>query len=482
MKRWLLPLLWLMLLALLLPAGALAGGGCSEGYHDLEMVDFAYPTCERSGFTKVRCKNCSYTSVESTPPNGHTWEVRTVVPSTCDYLGYTTYVCAECSQMYTEQHTDKVEHNWVNAEHVEDTCTQDGYNVSECTLCGARTVVTIPSRGHKWETLGVTREPTCTEKGYREAKCKYCGEVDTRTISATGHSWVDDEVTREATCAREGKVTTVCTACGKKSSRTIDKLPHNVTSWTIVRKATDTAKGSRRGVCTECGKKVTESYEIAPGDVAVSTSAGKVNLRSGPSTGKKRMDVVEKRGTYLGQLLESDVDQKGNVWFKVRYQDKLCWIMAEYAACEVDIADPTALRLPDATGTELSNYFLKSFGPVAEALELESSGAEEAAVTVWEREGVFVAGTCYAEEIHLSVKGYTVYGVKVGDKVSTARKTLKKKGLLPDDGDDCHFRIPCVRDALAVDDAGCCGSVLLIEDGDGRVAEIRLSADIPDEW
>ena len=64
MKKNIAFLLCMVLLLLMLPAFALAGDSCTEGIHDLDMVDVKYPTCETDGYMILECRNCNYQKTE----------------------------------------------------------------------------------------------------------------------------------------------------------------------------------------------------------------------------------------------------------------------------------------------------------------------------------------------------------------------------------------------------------------------------------
>ena len=319
--------------------------------------------------------------------------------------------------------------------------------------------------------------PTCEETGTGTETCKNCGLTLNRTIKAKGHDWKNTRIIREATCAKEGKADAECRTCGKTGTRTLKKKDHTIESWTITKQATENAKGTRKGVCEECGKKITEKFEFVPGDVAIYTTRAKVNLRNGAGTGNKQMGQVAKKGTYLGQLRESQADKDGVVWYKVKYKNKLCWVMSDYADARVDTSDLTKERQPAYIGKELSNIFLQSFEPVVKAMDLEGADDFE-----YSGDALRFDGENYIENIELTGEGYSIYGVKVGDKIKNALSTLKKKNLIlsSDSDDEYTYRIPALPGALAVGDDGCCGYLTVIVSSDNKVEELRLSADLPD--
>ena len=427
-------------LLLMLPTIALAGDGCSEGNHDLNMVDVKYPTCETAGYYVLECNNCNYRTTEITDKaTGHDWEREAVMPADCESPG-----------------TERL----------------------RCANCGKAKEVILSAIGHSWKDGEIFQDATCTMDGTRYEVCKNCGKELLRTIAAKGHSWRNTHVIKEATCTQEGKAEAVCTECGEKGTRTLKKVAHTCTEWTVTKQATEKSKGTRTSICDVCGKKVTEQFDFVPGDIAIYTTHSKVNLRAGAGKGNKQMGQVAKKGTYLGQLYESAPDKNGTVWFKVKYKDKFRWVMSDYAEARVE-TDTTKERIPQSTGTELTSYFLMSSSSAVETLGLEETSTQEVAISEWQNDALYISGEPYVEQIVLFGEGYSLYGVKVGGKIKDALKILAKKNLVltQEHADEYIYRIPALPDALAVDDAGFCGSLCVMVGADNTVTEIRLYSD-----
>lgn len=433
-----------MAVALMLHGFAMAGDSCTAGVHDLEMVDVKYPTCETDGYMVLECRNCNYKKTEITEKAwGHDWKDDGVIYPDCENPGLEKMYCANCDKKW-----EKV----------------------------------ISALGHSWKEGEIIQDATCDRTGTRSDVCEACGKELLHTIPPKGHSWRNTRIIREATCTKTGKAEAACTQCGKEGTLTLKKLPHTCSEWTITRQATEKSKGTRTSVCEVCGKKVTEKFDYVPGDIAIYTTRSKVNLRSGAGKNTKQMGQVAKKGTYLGQLYEAKADKDGAIWYKVKYKEKFRWVMSDYAQARVE-TDPAKERLPQATGTELTNYFLKSTVTVAAMLELAEAAEEDAVSSEWENDAVCLSGDPFVEQIILSGEGYSLYGVKVGEKRKTAMKTLAKKNLVltEDDEDQLTYRIPALPDALAVDKDGFCGTLCVIFGADNTVTEIQLNADIADE-
>lgn len=414
---------------------------------------------------------------------GHKWEVVSGLSATCDSPAQYTYECTRCDATKKETEGEALGHTWVDDGTVYPDCENPGLEKMHCSFCNKEWKNTIPALGHIWKDEGIITEPTCEKKGSRLDKCETCGKELVHEIEATGHDWKNIRIIKEPTCTATGKAESQCRDCGKEGTRTLQKAPHTVGEWTVTKKATETSKGTRTATCEVCGKKVKESFEFVPGDVAVYTTIGKVNLRAGAGTSKKQVNQVAKKGTYLGQLRESTIDKNDAVWFKIKYKNKVCWVMAKYAEAIVDTSDLTKERLPDGGGSELTTYFLKSLEPVGEALGMEDISAEED-LEEWSNGVIYISGHHYVEHINLTGEGYSIFGVKVGDKIKDARRKLDSKNLIQTESytDQYTYRIPCLPDALSADDSGCCASLVIIVNDESRIEEIQLQADVPAEW
>ena len=437
MKKTITFLLCAVLLLLVLPIFALAGDSCTEGIHDLSMVDVKYPTCETDGYMVLECNNCNYKKTEITDKAwGHDWKDDGTTYPDCENPGLEKMYCANCDKKWSS---------------------------------------VISALGHNWKDAEIVQDATCEMSGTSKDVCENCGKELLHEIKPKGHNWKNTKIIKKATCTQEGKAEAVCRDCGKEGTRTLKKLAHTYSEWTIIKQATEKVKGKRSAVCDVCGKKTTEAFDYVPGDIAIYTTASKVNLRAGAGKGNKQMGQVAKKGTYLGQLYEAAPDKNGTVWYKVKYKEKYRWVMSDFAEARVE-TDTTKERLPQATGTELTSYFFMSAAPVAEVLELNEA---EDASSAWQNDVVYISGAPYVEQIVLMDKGYSLYGIKVGDKISNALKVLKKKNLVleSDQADLYTYRIPALAEALSVDDEGFCGYLEVVVADDATVQAICLYAD-----
>ena len=119
-----------------------------------------------------------------------------------------------------------------------------------------------------------------------------------------------------------------------------------------------------------------------------------------------------------------------------------------------------------------------SAAPVAQVLQPEETAAEDAS-SEWQNEALYFSGNPYVEQIVLLGEGFTLYGVKVGDKFTPALKTPKKKHLPLQSGqaDLYTYRVPALAHALSVDDEGFCGYLDVVVAADGTIQAMRLYSD-----
>lgn len=211
------------------------------------------------------------------------------------------------------------------------------------------------------------------------------------------------------------------------------------------------------------------------------TTSAKVNLRSGPSKDKGRVTQVEKRNTCLGELLDAQADSKGVVWFKVKYKNKTGWITSDYSKAVVGELDGRTRRI-EGKSTELTNLYLKSVDEAVEALALEEDYRYDAYETEASNDSVFLCGDDYVQSIELTGEGYTVYGVKVGDKLKDAKAKFKKARLvLDDDGvDEIVYKMIGSQDSLSIDEYGFDGTLTIVV-SDNKVESMLLEANAPEE-
>lgn len=475
-------------------------------------------TCVADGERRRRCNECGYEEFDTLKATGqHTWEVTYSEPATCAADGYKSYKCKHCSETKIETLPATGNCSWGNWITVtEASCNQDGLKVAECTVCGDTKKETIPSEGvHDYRTTS-TKAATCEEDGSKNYTCSKCGKTKKETLKATGHSWQTSQVTKAATCTQDGTAETECSVCGKKETQTVQKLGHSWGEWKVTKEATAKAEGTKERTCKTCSAKETESIpkkgtkptatpkpeetkkpvsetnktsnskknsanmEAADGVVEVFTTAGSVNMRSGPGRSNKRVQQVAKRYTCLGELLDAQVDSKGTVWFQVEYKNKTCWVTSDYAKAVVGELDGD-FRAVDGETKEVTSFYLKSMSEAAELLGLEENGDSEAYSAGYSDGTIFVSGNDYAERIELTGEGYTIYGIEIGDKIKDVQKKLKKANLAKGKADDMYegayvYHVVCSPDSLVINDKGFDGQMIIYVDSKYKVEMMILQA------
>lgn len=471
--------------------------------HHWELNYTEPATCAADGYKSYHCTNlgCKETKIEALPATGKcTWGNWIVVTeATCLTDGLKVAECTVCGDTKKEVISAEGYHTYKTVKTVLPTCEKDGSRLYECTKCGKNKTETLKASGHDWQSSVIVKAATCTTDGVAEVVCSKCNQKQTQVLKATGHSWKDSAVVKQATCTEAGSAESRCTRCGLVDTRVIDKLDHSWGSWVVTKKATSTESGTRQRTCKLCGKKETQKIKATSSGAAttttasqhddlegiqVFTTAGKVNLRKGPGKENRLAANVAKKNTCLGDLLGAELDKNGVVWFKVEYKKKECWVMGDFSEAIVGELDLDAERLPTLKDKkELTRYFLKSFEPAVEALELVETYITEDAACEWSSDAVLMAGWHYVERIELTDKGYTLYGVKVGDKIKTALKTLKSKEILlvTESEEEYVYRVPCSPDSLSIDAEGFAATLSVLVDADGRVEAIHLWADMPED-
>ncbi|MBE5776757.1 MAG: hypothetical protein E7326_04565 [Clostridiales bacterium] len=381
---------------------------------------------------------------------GHNWQAVAATAATCQSAKVVTYKCSKCNDTKTETEGSKTDHSWVQTYYEPATCAADGYKSYKCGMCSETKTDVLPATEQcSWGEWKVTKEATEVATGTKERTCKTCGAKDTETIPKKG---AKPTATEKPTDAPTQKPT--------------DK-PTNAPTQKPTNKPTKKPTA-----------KVSSSFEAEEGTVQVFTTAGKVNLRSGPGKDHKYVDQVPKKNTCLGQLLDAQLDKHNVVWFQVEYDGRQCWITSQYA-----VAVPGEycgiIRIPDGDLTELSNIYLQSFDEIAITLGLNENMDSD--MREFTNGSVFITGQHYIEHIVLTGAGYTVYGVKVGDNVTDAVRLLKQK-LVPDSQstEAYIYRIPCSPDSVSIDGEGFDGTLTITVDANKQVTSITVKAGVPE--
>ena len=484
-----------------------ATGKCTWG----NWITVTAATCGQDGLKVAECTVCGDTKKETISATGnHNWNDNNIIQAaTCTKDGKASSICTVCGKTEGSRTIPKLGHSWGSPNVTNATCTAEGKKVATCTRCGEKKTESISALGHNWKNDQIIKPATCTENGIASSVCTRCNATDNnRTIEKLGHKWGAAKVITAPTCTAEGKSQSSCKTCGETKNSTINATGHSWGEWKVIKEATETKTGLKERTCKTCGDKETQTIpkkgaaptatpqppkkpssgsnatanlEAEYGMVEVFTTSGKVNLRSGPSRDNKRVTQVDKRNTCLGELLDAEADNKGVVWFKVKYKNKTGWITSDYAKAVVGELDGNTRRI-EGKETELTNLYLKSVDEALDALTLEEDGRYDIYETEVSNDAVLLCGNDYVEVIELTGEGYTIYGVKVGDKIKDAQKKFKKVNLVLDyDSADEHvYNIICSQDSLFIDECGFDGTLTVVV-ADGKVESMRLEASSPAE-
>lgn len=108
-----------------------------------------------------------------TVPHTHNY-AEEVVEATCQSQGYTQYTCA-CGDIYRDNYTDKVKHQYVTVETVWQTLEADGYQLIECIYgCGRGYTIVLPKLKEYIDIAELSRYGNAYAAQYGYAGNPYC--------------------------------------------------------------------------------------------------------------------------------------------------------------------------------------------------------------------------------------------------------------------------------------------------------------------
>lgn len=200
------------------------------------------PTCTEMGFTTYGCANCGniYKS-DYVLPLGHD-HVGVVTEPTCLEAGYTTYTCSRCDESYVSDYVDALGHAWGKGKQVTNaTCDGEGMMEYRCVRCDYHRLETLSAEGH---TPGDA--PTCSTPQL----CTLCGGVLALEL---GHSYEAEIIA--PTCTEMGYTIFTCTRCGDSYKGDYTNVTgHTPGDWIIDQKPTTENEGSKHKECVNCGE------------------------------------------------------------------------------------------------------------------------------------------------------------------------------------------------------------------------------------
>lgn len=350
----------------------------------------------------------------------------------------------------------KLGHLYVETNKQDATCGRNGQINYKCSSCGATKTDTIVATGKHSFVDDKFLAPTCTQDGYNQVRCSTCGETKKdRNFPMLGHdygNWI--EVTgnqQERTCSRCGHKEVKTNANNTPSSEgdavTETPTPRPFMGHSAVR-ATATPK---KNTSTQ---KETNNYDYSAqeGMIEIFTTAGKVNLRKGPGKKNDIVNIVDKKNTSLGALIDAEVDSTGTVWYKVYYKNKSCWITSDYARAVIGDMIDSDDRHVGVDSEDLTDVCFSYISEAAEHYGLEFDIAGEAS-----DDSVLMGGSSdFIEYIELTGEGYALYGIEIGDKLKTVENSMKRNGLYCASKSSGRyvFKRPCQPYSLCVNDEG----------------------------
>ena len=255
MKKWLVSLIAIMLLALAVPVSA-----ADVRYTKYKNVK-VYEERETDSDVLKTLGAGEKVLIEKVNSNGQ-WAAILVEDDDEQTLGW-----IHTSNLSYTMPPNLCSHKWTAWEiYREPTCTEKGMRIRSCPVCGTEQSQEIDKLPHNFGGWTITKEATCTSEGSRVRTCSSCGKQETHTIEKLAHSYGDWKVTKEATCTAEGSRVRKCRVCGHENVQTLEKLPHSYGEWTVTKEPTCTSEGEITHKCKICGHVGKESTEKLPHD------------------------------------------------------------------------------------------------------------------------------------------------------------------------------------------------------------------------
>ena len=156
-RKGLILLVYILVLCLLVPAGAAEDDGDDGGENSPTLV------------------------------HEHTWsEWNVIKESGCETTGYRTRECTSCGKK-EEEKTPALGHDpkeWTVTS--EPNCQRQGRREAVCSQCGRKMTETIPKTDHDFGEWTVDKKATEFSKGSRSAVCRFCGTTKKEAIYPYG--------------------------------------------------------------------------------------------------------------------------------------------------------------------------------------------------------------------------------------------------------------------------------------------------------
>ncbi|MGN0813028.1 MAG: InlB B-repeat-containing protein [Candidatus Coproplasma sp.] len=204
-----------------------------------------------------------------------------VFEPTCDYYGYTLYLCNDCTRFFVRDIVEPLGHDFPSTPVIKEaTCTESGYKYYACQREGCTEEHGKIYIAETYEPLGHTAgevvygtasdgkdktyAATCTEEGRTTYICSVCNKEFTVITPALGHDEYVSIAEVNASCyynAETSEYITIgghtaeisCHTCGEviKASEVIEPHHHFTYNYTV--DPTCTQVGSGTATCEMCG-------------------------------------------------------------------------------------------------------------------------------------------------------------------------------------------------------------------------------------
>ena len=228
----------------------------ATGHHTTVTDSAVPPTCTEPGLTEgSHCSVCNFVieAQETVPAKNHDYKAFVTNP-TCTNKGYTTHICNNCGDSYTDTEVPTISHSYTAHITTPATHLTEGVITFTCTCGDAYTETIAKVTEHNYKEIIIA--PTCSEQGFTAHICE-CGDYYADNyVPATSHSYTS-EVTTPATHLTEGLMTFTCT-CGDTYTEAIERI-YEHSHKDVVIAPTCTEQGFTAHIC-ECGDAYTDSY------------------------------------------------------------------------------------------------------------------------------------------------------------------------------------------------------------------------------
>ena len=184
------------------------------GHEFGEWYEVTSSTCTEAGTEQHDCSRCDHFEIRETKPAGHIpsdWIVDT--EPTFETNGTKHKECMVCNAVLEQSIVPSLTHSYVSTV-IDPTCTEQGYTSHTCSECGNIYVDDYTNElGHNFGEWRETKAPTCIEVGTKQRDCSRCDHAEVRDIDALGHDIVI-HAGKEPTTNEDGwKEYETCTRC-----------------------------------------------------------------------------------------------------------------------------------------------------------------------------------------------------------------------------------------------------------------------------